>query len=157
MINLKDNKIYLLDGAIGTMIQRFQLTEADFRGNVMAESKTLQKGNNDLLNLTRPDVVREIHRRYLEAGADFIETNTFSSQRISMSDYGCEHLCTQLNIEGARLARAEADFFTKQTPGKPRYVLGSVGPSNRAGSLSPDVSDPALRTLDFDTLSAAYR
>ena len=85
MINLKDNKIYLLDGAIGTMIQRFQLTEADFCGNVMAESKTLQKGNNDLLNLTRPDVVREIHRRYLEAGADFIETNTFSSQRISMS------------------------------------------------------------------------
>ena len=157
MITLKDNKIYLLDGAIGTMIQRFQLTEADFRGNVMAESKTLQKGNNDLLNLTRPDVVREIHRRYLEAGADFIETNTFSSQRISMSDYGCEHLCTQLNIEGARLARAEADFFTKHTPGKPRYVLGSVGPTNRTCSLSPDVSDPALRTLDFDTLSAAYR
>lgn len=157
MINLKDNRIYLLDGAIGTMIQRFQLTEADFRGSVMAESTTLQKGNNDMLNLTRPDVVREIHRRYLEAGADFIETNTFSAQRISMADYGCEHLCTRLNIEGARLARAEADFFSQQTPEKPRYVLGSVGPTNRTCSLSPDVSDPALRTLDFDTLSAAYR
>ncbi|MCI6822421.1 MAG: homocysteine S-methyltransferase family protein, partial [Bacteroidales bacterium] len=157
MIDFNDNRIYLLDGAIGTMIQRFQLTEADFRGNVMAESKTLQKGNNDLLNLTRPDVVREIHRRYLEAGADFIETNTFSAQRISMADYGCEHLCTRLNIEGARLARAEADFFSQQTPEKPRYVLGSVGPTNRTCSLSPDVSDPALRTLDFDTLSAAYR
>ena len=134
MINLNDNRIYLLDGAIGTMIQRFQLTEADFRGNVMAESKTLQKGNNDLLNLTRPDVVREIHRRYLEAGADFIETNTFSSQRISMADYGCEHLCTRLNIEGARLARAEADFFSQQTPEKPRSVFGSVGPTNRTCS-----------------------
>lgn len=149
-------RVLILDGAMGTMIQRYALTEEDFRGERFGHLKGQQKGNNDLLLLTRPDIIGEIHRRYLEAGADIIETNTFSSQRISMADYHCEELCRELNVEGARLARRLADEFTARNPDKPRFVAGSVGPTNRTCSMSPDVNDPALRTLTFDQLAAAY-
>jgi len=149
-------RILILDGAMGTMIQRFGLDEDDYRGARFSHLPGQQKGNNDLLTLTRPDVVGEIHRRYLAAGADIIETNTFSSQRISMADYHCEDLCRELNLEGARLARRLADEFTREDPSKPRFVAGSVGPTNKTCSMSPDVNDPALRTLTYDELAAAY-
>lgn len=158
MLQLTDvikERILLLDGAMGTMIQAYKLTEEDFRSERFANLPGQQKGNNDLLILTRPDIISEIHTRYLQAGADIIETNTFSSQRISMADYGCEHLCRELNLEGARLARACADQFS--TPEKPRFVAGSVGPTNRTCSMSPDVNDPALRLLTYDELVSAYQ
>lgn len=151
-----DERILILDGAMGTMIQQFGLEEKDFRGQRFTGLPGLQKGNNDLLTLTRPDVIGNIHQRYLEAGADIIETNTFSSQRISMTDYHCENLCVELNREGARLARKIADEYTRKNPAKPRFVAGSIGPTNKTCSLSPDVNDPAFRALNFDELSEAY-
>lgn len=154
--NAIKDRILILDGAMGTMIQTFQLEENDYRGERFADLPVLQKGNNDLLTLTRPDVIECIHRKYLEAGADIIETNTFSSQRISMADYHCEDICRELNMEGARLARRIADEYTQQNPGKPRFVAGSIGPTNKTCSMSPDVNNPALRTLTFDELAAAY-
>lgn len=150
------DRVLILDGAMGTMLQRFDLTEDDFRGGRFAHLPGLQKGNNDLLTLTRPDLIGDIHRRYLEAGADIIETNTFSSQRISMADYHCEHLCRELNFEAAVLARKIADEYSGKTPEKPRFVAGSVGPTNKTCSISPDVNDPALRNLTFDELAEAY-
>ena len=146
----------ILDGAMGTMFQGYGLEESDFRGSRFADVKILQKGNNDLLNLTRPDVVADIHRRYLEAGADIIETNTFSSQRISMSDYGMEELCGEMVAEGCRIAREMADEYTRKNPEKPRFVAGSIGPTNKSCSISPDVNDPSARNLTFDELSDAY-
>lgn len=151
-----NDRVLILDGAMGTMLQRFDLTEDDFRGARFAHLPGLQKGNNDLLTLTRPDLIGDIHRRYLEAGADIIETNTFSSQRISMADYHCEHLCRELNFEAAVLARKIADEYSRKTPEKPRFVAGSVGPTNKTCSISPDVNDPALRNLTFDELAEAY-
>lgn len=151
-----NDRVLILDGAMGTMLQRFDLTEDDFRGARFAHLPGLQKGNNDLLTLTRPDLIGDIHRRYLEAGADIIETNTFSSQRISMADYHCEHLCRELNFEAAVLARRIADEYSRKTPEKPRFVAGSVGPTNKTCSISPDVNDPALRNLTFDELAEAY-
>lgn len=151
-----NDRVLILDGAMGTMLQRFDLTEDDFRGGRFAHLPGLQKGNNDLLTLTRPDLIGDIHRRYLEAGADIIETNTFSSQRISMADYHCEHLCRELNFEAAVLARKIADEYSRKTPEKPRFVAGSVGPTNKTCSISPDVNDPALRNLTFDELAEAY-
>lgn len=151
-----NDRVLILDGAMGTMLQRFDLTEDDFRGARFAHLPGLQKGNNDLLTLTRPDLIGDIHRRYLEAGADIIETNTFSSQRISMADYHCEHLCRELNFEAAVLARRIADEYSRKTPEKPRFVAGSVGPTNKTCSISPDVNDPALRNLTFDELVEAY-
>lgn len=151
-----NDRVLILDGAMGTMLQRFDLTEDDFRGARFAHLPGLQKGNNDLLTLTRPDLIGDIHRRYLEAGADIIETNTFSSQRISMADYHCEHLCRELNFEAAVLARRIADEYSHKTPEKPRFVAGSVGPTNKTCSISPDVNDPALRNLTFDELAEAY-
>lgn len=151
-----NDRVLILDGAMGTMLQRFDLTEDDFRGARFAHLSGLQKGNNDLLTLTRPDLIGDIHRRYLEAGADIIETNTFSSQRISMADYHCEHLCRELNFEAAVLARRIADEYSRKTPEKPRFVAGSVGPTNKTCSISPDVNDPALRNLTFDELAEAY-
>lgn len=152
-----DHRIMVLDGAMGTMIQQYGLTESDFRGERFADIDTLQKGNNDLLCLTRPQIISAIHQAYLDAGADIIETNTFNANRISMSDYAMEAVVSEINFEAARLARTVADRYTGMTPEKPRFVAGSVGPTNKTCSMSPDVNDPALRTLTFDNLAEAYR
>ncbi|MCQ2213753.1 MAG: methionine synthase [Bacteroidaceae bacterium] len=141
---------------MGTMIQSYGLGEADFRGERFADVPGLMKGNNDILNITRPDVIRDIHRRYLDAGADIITANTFSSQRISMADYNVQEYVRDINLEGCRIAREIADEYTRQNPSKPRYVLGDVGPTNKALSISPDVNNPALRSLSFDELVEAY-
>ena len=151
---LAKQKILILDGAMGTMIQEYGLSEDDFRNDCIAHIEGQIKGNNDVLNITRPDIIFDIHRRYLEAGADLIETNTFSSQRISQADYHLEDLSFEMAFEGARIARQAADKYS--TPDKPRFVLGSVGPTNKTCSMSPDVSDPSARDLDYDCLYAAY-
>ena len=151
---LAKQKILILDGAMGTMIQEYGLSEDDFRNDSIAHIEGQIKGNNDVLNITRPDIISDIHRRYLEAGADLIETNTFSSQRISQADYHLEDLSFEMAYEGARIARQAADKYS--TPDKPRFVLGSVGPTNKTCSMSPDVSDPSARDLDYDSLYAAY-
>ena len=164
-------RILLLDGAMGTMIQTYNLREEDFRGQnfpagYQPDEEALASlcdipgqlmGNNDLLVLTRPDVIQDIHRRYLEAGADIITANTFSSQRISMADYHCEHLIAQLNREAIRLARQAADEYTARTPEQPRYVIATVGPTNKTCSMSPDINNPALRAMTFDELCEAYQ
>lgn len=147
-------RILILDGAMGTMFQRFGLTEQDYRGKRFGDIPGQLKGNNDLLTLTRPDLVADVHRKYLEAGADIIETNTFSAQRISQADYHCEGICAELNREAARLARRAAEAYS--TPEKPRFVAGSVGPTNKMCSMSPDVNDPAYRSLTYDELAEAY-
>ena len=152
-----NGRILVLDGAMGTMIQRYNLSEADFRGERFKDVPGMMKGNNDLLCLTRPDIIEEIHRKYLEAGADIIETNTFNSTSVSMSDYHTENCCREINLEAARLARRVADEYTARTPGKPRFVAGAVGPTNETCSMSPDVNNPAFRALTFDVLQAAYR
>jgi len=149
-------RILILDGAMGTMIQSYGLKEEDFRGEQFKDIPGIMAGNNDILSITRPDVIQDIHRRYLEAGADIITTNTFSSQRISMADYKVEEYCRDINLAAARLARAVADEYTAKNPQKPRFVLGDVGPTNKTCSLSPDVNNPALRGLTFDELAAAY-
>lgn len=152
-----NERILILDGAMGTMIQKYNLSERDFRGERFAQAAGQMKGNNDLLCLTRPDVVKDIHRKYLEAGADIIETNTFNAQRVSMADYHIESACREINLEAAKLARELADEYTKRTPDKPRFVAGSVGPTNKTCSMSPDVNDPAMRALSYDELADAYR
>ena len=149
--------ILILDGAMGTLIQTYPLREADFRGDVLSASAVQQFGNNDLLCLTRPDIISEIHRRYLEAGADIIETNTFNANAISQSDYDAAHLVRRINQEGARLARRMADEQTARTPERPRFVAGSVGPTNKTCSLSPDVNNPAMRAVDFNAMRLAYQ
>lgn len=149
-------RILVLDGAMGTMIQQYHLTERDFRGELLSGLSVQQQGNNDVLCLTRPDVICDIHRKYLEAGADIIETNTFNAQRISMADYGTESWVRDINLAGARLARTLADEYTARTPDKPRLVAGSVGPTNKTCSMSPDVNNPAFRSLTFDALVDAY-
>ncbi|QJR12747.1 Methionine synthase [Usitatibacter rugosus] len=150
-------RILVLDGAMGTMIQRHSLTEEQYRGErFKAHAKDL-RGNNDLLTLTQPGVIREIHEQYLEAGADILETNTFNSTSISQADYGLESIVRDLNLEGARLARSVADGFTAKTPKKPRFVAGVLGPMNRTLSLSPDVNDPGYRAVTFDQVKDAYR
>ncbi|MDD6471903.1 MAG: methionine synthase [Bacteroidales bacterium] len=159
MKNLREcirERILVLDGAMGTMIQDFQLTEDDFRDIRFEQIVGQMKGNNDILNLTRPDVISEIHRRYLEAGADIIETNTFSANRISMSDYHCESFVRDINREGVRIAREMADRYTRENTSKPRFVAGSIGPTNKTCSISPDVNDPAMRAVTFDELVSAY-
>ena len=152
-----NGRILVLDGAMGTMIQRYNLSEADFRGERFKDVPGMMKGNNDLLCLTRPDIIEEIHRKYLEAGADIIETNTFNATSVSMSDYHTENCSREINLEAARLARRVADEYTARTPGKPRFVAGAVGPTNKTCSMSPDVNNPAFRALTFDVLQAAYR
>ncbi|HEX2455789.1 MAG TPA: methionine synthase [Vicinamibacterales bacterium] len=151
-----DRRILVLDGAMGTMIQRYQLTEADFRGERFAGHSRDLRGNSDLLVLTRPDVISAIHDEYLAAGADIIETNTFTSTAIAQGDYGLESIVYELNVEGARLARAAADAWTARDQGKPRFVAGSMGPMNRTLSISPDVNNPAFRGMTFDQCRAAY-
>lgn len=152
-----NERVLVLDGAMGTMIQKYNLSEQDFRSERFAKIPGQLKGNNDLLCLTRPDVIKDIHRKYLEAGADIIETNTFNAQRVSMADYHIEDLCREINLEAARLARALADEYTAKTPHKPRFVAGSVGPTNKTCSMSPDVNDPAMRALGYDELASAYQ
>lgn len=149
-------RIVILDGAMGTMIQRYHLTEDDFRGERFAGHGVKLQGDNDLLSLSRPDVVAEIHRAYLEAGADIIETNTFNAQRVSQAEYGTEDAVRDMNLAAARLARREADRMTQETPGKPRFVAGSIGPTGKTASMSPDVENPAYRAVTFDELCAAY-
>lgn len=149
-------RIPVLDGAMGTMIQRHNLGEADYRGHRFADWPRDVKGNNDLLNLTQPDLIREIHGAYLEAGADIIETNTFNSTRISLADYGMEALARELNEAGAALARAAADAAGAETPERPRWVAGALGPTNRTASISPDVNDAGARNVTFDDLRLAY-
>jgi 5-methyltetrahydrofolate--homocysteine methyltransferase len=154
--SLLPQRILILDGAMGTMIQQYNLEEADFRGERFADVPGQLKGNNDLLCLTRPDVISDIHRKYLEAGADIIETNSFSSTTVSMADYHVEAYVSEMNLAAARLARTIADEYTRRTPSKPRFVAGSVGPTNKTCSMSPDVNNPAYRALSFDTLADAY-
>lgn len=153
---LVKERILVLDGAMGTMIQSYGLQEKDFRGERFADAPGLLKGCNDLLCLTRPDIIADIHHRYLDAGADIIETNTFNAQRISMEDYGMQEICQEINLEAARIARRLADEYTRKNPDKPRFVAGSVGPTNKTCSMSPDVNNPAFRALTFDTLADAY-
>ena len=152
--DLVRRRILILDGAMGTMIQRYNLTEADFRGERFKEIPGLLKGNNDLLCLTRPDIVSDIHHKYLAAGADIIETNSFNATRISQADYHVEHCVRDINLAAARLARQAADACS--TAEKPRFVAGSVGPTNKTCSMSPDVNNPAHRALTFDDLADAY-
>ncbi|HXV85250.1 MAG TPA: methionine synthase [Gemmatimonadales bacterium] len=150
-------RILVLDGAMGTMIQSYGLTEADFRGEAFAHHTRPLAGDNDVLSLTRPDVIGAIHRAYFEAGADFAETNTFNGTRISQGDYGLESVVYDLNVAAARLAREAADEYSARTPERPRFVAGILGPTNRTASLSPDVNNPGLRNVSFDELSDAYR
>jgi 5-methyltetrahydrofolate--homocysteine methyltransferase len=145
--------ILVLDGAMGTMIQRYPLEEADFRGERFASHASSLKGNNDLLNITRPDIIFEIHKEYLAAGADIIETNTFSGTTIAQADYQLEDAVYDINFQGAKLARNAADLFTD----KPRFVAGSIGPTNRTASISPDVNNPGYRAVNFDELKTAYK
>ncbi|HQY21638.1 MAG TPA: methionine synthase [Ignavibacteria bacterium] len=150
------NRILVLDGAMGTMIQRHILEEEDFRGERFKDHSHPLKGNNDLLSITRPDIIKEIHTEYFKAGADIAETNTFSSTTIAQADYKLEHIVYELNFESAKLAKEVADEFTKNEPEKPRFVAGSMGPTNRTASLSPDVNDPGFRAVTFDQLMEAY-
>ncbi len=154
--DIASQRILILDGAMGTMIQRYHLTEKDFRGEEFAAHPNNLAGNNDILSLTRPDVISAIHRQYLEAGADIIESCTFNSQRISQQEYHTTHLVRRINLAAAQLARAEADRMSALTPDKPRFVAGSVGPTGKTASMSPDVDNPAFRAVDFDTLREAY-
>lgn len=150
--SLLQDRILILDGAMGTMIQRYSLEEEDFRGNFFKERKGSLKGNNDLLNITRPDIILEIHKAYLQAGADIIETNTFSGTTIAQADYHLEDAVYKINYEGARLAKEATRFF----PERSCFVAGSIGPTNRTASISPDVNNPGFRAVTFDDLSKAY-
>ena len=151
------NRILVLDGAMGTMIQRYDLDEKQFRGERFAGFAHDLKGNNDLLSITQPQIIKEIHKNYLEAGADIIETNTFNANKYSMADYHMESLVYELNLTAARLAKETADHFTSLDPQKPRFVAGAMGPTNKTASLSPDVNNPAYRAVSFDDLYEAYK
>ena len=147
----------VLDGAMGTMIQRHVLEETDFRGQRFKDHPHSLKGNNDLLSITQPDIIKDIHRQYFEAGADIAETNTFSSTSIAQADYFLQDLVYELNWQSARLAREVADEFTVANPSKPRFVAGSIGPTNKTASLSPEVNNPGYRAVTFDELKVAYK
>lgn len=153
---LKD-RILVLDGAMGTMLQDYRFSEEDFRGERFKDIAQSQKGNNDLLSLTQPEAIAAIHAKYLEAGADIIETNTFSGTTIAMADYELEAYVYELNYESARIARKVADEFTARNPEKPRFVAGSMGPTNKTASMSPDVNDPGFRAVTFEELRLAYK
>ena len=150
-------RVLLLDGAMGTMIQRHKPSEADYRGERFADWGQDVGGNNDLLVLTQPDMIRDIHLEYLEAGSDIIETNTFNAQRISMADYGMEALSYEMNVEAAKLAKQAVEAQNAKTPDRPRFVAGAIGPTNRTASISPDVNNPGYRNVTFDELVDAYR
>jgi 5-methyltetrahydrofolate--homocysteine methyltransferase len=149
-------RILIMDGAMGTMIQRYRLSEAEFRGTRFAAHPKPVQGNNDLLVLTRPEAIAAIHSAYLEAGADIVSTNTFNAQRISLADYGMEELAYEINLAAAQLARAAADAATAGSPARPRFVAGAMGPTNRTASISPDVNNPGFRNITFDELAGAY-
>jgi 5-methyltetrahydrofolate--homocysteine methyltransferase len=149
-------RILILDGAMGIMIQRYRLDEAGYRGDRFKDSPRDLKGNNDLLVLTQPGIIREIHDAYFAAGADMVETNTFNAQAISQSDYGLEDYAYELNVAAAKLAREAADVWTAKTPERPRFVAGAIGPTNRTASISPDVNNPGFRNVSFDELVEAY-
>jgi len=153
---LKD-RILILDGAMGTMIQRYKLEEEDFRKGWFENHHKPLKGNNDLLSLTRPDIIKEIHTAYFEAGADIVETNTFSGTTIAQADYDLEEFVYEINFHGAKIAREVANEFTVKNPSKPRFVAGSIGATNRTASISPDVNDPGFRGITFDELVTAYK
>jgi 5-methyltetrahydrofolate--homocysteine methyltransferase len=150
-------RILVIDGAMGTMIQRHTLEEADFRGERFKNHSFPLKGNNDILSLTRPDIIKDIHRQYLEAGADILETNTFSGTTIAQADYHLEDAVYDINYQSARLAREVADEFTRKEPHKPRFVAGAMGPTNKTASLSPDVNNPGFRAITFDELAKAFK
>ena len=150
-------RILVLDGAMGTMLQRHNFSEEDFRGERFENFPHSLKGNNDLLSITQPDAVKNVHIQYFEAGADIVETNTFSSTTIGMADYHLEDLVYELNFQSAKLAREAADYYTILNPDKPRFVAGAIGPTNRTASMSPDVNDPGFRAVTFDDLRIAYK
>lgn len=152
-----EERILVLDGAMGTMLQRYKFSEADFRGERFKDWPYPLQGNNDLLSLTKPEAIAEVHRKYLEAGADILETNTFSSTTIAMADYHMEELVYDLNFESAQIAKKVAAEFTAINPDKPRFVAGSMGPTNRTASMSPDVNDPGFRAISFEELRKAYK
>jgi 5-methyltetrahydrofolate--homocysteine methyltransferase len=154
---LASQRILILDGAMGTMVQRYKLTEDDFRNEALKNHSHPLKGNNDLLSITRPDVIKAIHAQYLEAGADIIETNSFSGTTVSQADYGLEHLVYEINFESAKIAREVADQFTAKNPSQPRFVAGSIGPTTKLSSMSPDVNNPGYRAITFDELVVAFK
>ena len=154
---LLEERILVLDGAMGTMLQRYKFSEADFRGARFKDWEYPLQGNNDLLSLTQPEAIAEVHRKYFAAGADIVETNTFSGTTIAMADYHMEELVYELNYESARIAKAVAEEFTAREPDKPRFVAGSIGPTNKTASMSPDVNDPGFRAISFDELRIAYK
>lgn len=157
IVDILKEKILVLDGAMGTMLQEYKFEEADFRGDRFKDHPLSVKGNNDLLSLTQPEAIKTIHKKYLAAGADIIETNTFSSTQIAMADYEMESIIYDLNFQSAKIAREAADEFTAIDPAKPRFVAGSVGPTNRTASISPDVNDPGFRAVTFDDLRVSYK
>ena len=150
------NRILVLDGAMGTMIQQYKFSESDYRGVRFKDYPSNLKGNNDLLSITQPDAISAIHEKYLESGADIIETNTFSSTSIGMADYGMDSIVYELNFESAKIAKAAAEKFYKMDSNKPRFVAGSIGPTNKTASMSPDVNDPGFRAVTFDDLVVSY-
>ena len=151
------NRILILDGAMGTMLQRYNFSEEDFRGHRFKDFHKSVKGNNDLLSLTQPQAIAEVHSKYFEAGADIVETNTFSSTTVAMADYEMEDLVYELNFESAEIAKKAADKFTEKEPHKPRFVAGAMGPTNKTASMSPDVNDPGFRAISFEQLRIAYK
>ncbi|OIQ28776.1 MAG: 5-methyltetrahydrofolate--homocysteine methyltransferase [Bacteroidetes bacterium MedPE-SWsnd-G2] len=155
--NLIKNKILVLDGAMGTMLQAYNFDESDFRGQQFINHKLPLKGNNDILSITQPHAIKEVHRKYFDAGADIVETNTFSATSIGMADYGLEDAIYQLNYQSAKLAKEAAAEYELKTPDKPRFVAGSIGPTNRTASLSPDVNRPEFRAITFEELRVAYK
>jgi len=152
-----ENRILVLDGAMGTMLQAYKFNEKDFRGERFKDYPIPLQGNNDLLSITQPEAIKEVHAKYFAAGADIVETNTFSGTTIAMADYQMEDLVYELNFQSAKLAKQVADEFTAKEPHKPRFVAGSIGPTNRTASMSPDVNDPGYRAITFDELRIAYK
>ncbi|MFN6116431.1 MAG: homocysteine S-methyltransferase family protein [Flavobacteriales bacterium] len=154
---IAQQRILVLDGAMGTMIQRLGLTEEDFHPKGMEDHTILLKGNNELLSLSRPEAIKRIHEQYLEAGADIVETNTFSATSIAQAEHECSHLVREMNLASARLAKEACEAYTKKDPSTPRFMAGAIGPMNKTASLSPDVNDPGYRAVTFDQLVAAYK
>jgi 5-methyltetrahydrofolate--homocysteine methyltransferase len=150
-------RIVILDGAMGTMIQRYKLTEQDFRNQQLKDHPHPLKGNNDLLSITRPDIIKEIHGQYFEAGADVIETNTFGSTTVAQADYHLEHLVYEINFQAAKIAKEVAEEYTRKEPNKPRFVAGAMGPTTKLASMSPDVNNPGFRAITFDQLATAFK
>lgn len=157
LLKASKKRVLILDGAMGTMIQRYKLTEEDFRTPALKDHPKALKGNNDLLSLSKPEIIKAIHAAYLDAGADIIETNTFSGTSIAQEDYALPHLAYAINFESAKIAREIAEVYTEKNPDKPRFVAGAIGPTNRTASISPDVNDPGYRAITFDQLSEAYQ